>query len=165
MNKKAVIICIILILMISAGLIYYNNTSKIDSEIPTINTNIRRGNTEYNQAVTALNSKNYSQAEKYSIDALEKYGNASYELDRTIELANKQNDTILLEYLTLTKTEIDEKINATNEILLGINLINNNSYYSSIEHFRNSNKIMSNTTQYSDKRNQIEQNYPDKFIK
>ncbi|MBE6494035.1 MAG: hypothetical protein E7Z84_05460 [Methanosphaera stadtmanae] len=165
MNKKTIIICIILIITISAGIIYYNNTSKIDSEIPSINTNIRRGNTEYNQAVNALNNKNYSQAQQRSINALENYGNVSEKLNTTIELAKNQNETILLEYLMITQTEIDQKINATKEILTGIELINNNNYYSSIEHFRKSNTIMSNTTQYSDKRNQIESNYPEKFIK
>lgn len=165
MNKKTIIICIILIIIISAGIIYYNNTSKIDSDIPSINTNIRRGNTEYNQAVTALNNRNYSQAEQRFINALKSYGNVSEKLNTTIELAKNQNETILLEYLTLTQTEIDQKINATKENLVGIELINNNNYYSSIEHFRKSNVIMSNTTQYSDKRKQIELNYPEKFIK
>lgn len=165
MNKKTMIICIILIIMISAGIIYYNNTYKIDSEIPSINNNIRTGNSEYNQAVLALNNKNYSQAEQRSMNALKNYGNVSEKLNTTIQLAQDQNETILLEYLMLTQTEIDQKINATQEILVGIELINNNNYYSSIEHFRKSNAIMSNTTQYSDKRNQIESNYPEKFIK
>ena len=55
------------------------------------------------------------------------------------------------------------KINAANEMKNGLALINPNDYSLSEEHFNKSNEIMQNTIQYNDKREELENQNPDKF--
>ena len=163
MNKKAVIVLIILLLFVIAGLIYINNVYKIDSEIPYINSNLNKGNEQYNQAVLSLNNRQYLDAQKKFNESLTYYSNAREKTETALQIAENKEDTILVEYLNATLTEIDLKINATNENNEGINL-RDNSTSSAYMHYTNSNNILQNISQYSDKRSQLEQQYPEKFL-
>jgi uncharacterized protein YxeA len=163
MNKKAVIAIIILLLLVIAGLIYITNVYKIDSEIPYINSNLNKGNNEYNQAVLSLNNRQYIDAQKKFNDSLMYYSNAREKTETALQIAENKDDEILIEYLNATLTEINLKIQAVSEINEGIN-IRDNSSSSAYMHYTNSNNILQNITQYSDKRSQLEQQYPEKFI-
>lgn len=163
MNRKAVIALIILLILVILGLIYLNNVYKIDSEIPYINSNLNQANDEYNSAVLNLNNRQYIDAQKKFNHSLELYHNARDKTETALQIAENKNDTVLVEYLNATLTEIDYKISAVNEINEGINIRDSN-YSGALMHFTNSNNIMQNMTQYSDKRIQIEQQHPDKFL-
>lgn len=163
MNKKAAIMLIILLLLVIAGLIYITNVYKIDSEIPTINSNLNKGNEQYNQAVLSLNNRQYLDAQKKFNESLKYYSIAGDKTATALQIAENKEDEVLVEYLNATLTEINIKINAVNEINEGIN-VRYNSSSSAYTHYTNSNKLLQNITQYSDKRSQLEQQHPEKFI-
>jgi signal recognition particle GTPase len=163
MNKKAAIMLIILLLLVIAGLIYITNVYKIDSEIPTINSNLNKGNEQYNQAVLSLNNRQYLDAQKKFNESLKYYSIAGDKTATALQIAENKEDEILVEYLNATLTEINIKINAVNEINEGIN-VRDYSSSSAYTHYTNSNKLLQNITQYSDKRSQLEQQHPEKFI-
>lgn len=163
MNRKAVIGIIILLVLVIAGILYVGSVYKIDSEIPQINSNLNNGNTEYNNGVLLLNNQKYAEAQQKFNSTLDYYYNARQKTETALTIAQNKQDDILEEYFTITLEEIDTKINAVNEALEGIN-VRNNSSSMALLHYSNSNKEMNNTTQYSDRRNQIEQQYPDKFL-
>lgn len=163
MNRKAVIAVIILLVLVIAGLIYITNVYKIDSEIPYINSNLNKGNEEYNQAVLLLNNRNYIEAQKKFNDSLMYYSNARDKTETALQIAENKEDTVLVDYFNATLTEISLKMDAVSEINEGIN-IRDNSSSESYMHYTNSNKILENITQYSDKRNNLEQQYPEKFM-
>ncbi|RAP51881.1 MAG: hypothetical protein BZ133_02175 [Methanosphaera sp. SHI613] len=163
MNKKAAIMLIILLLLVIAGLIYITNVYKIDSEIPTINSNLNKGNEQYNQAVLSLNNRQYLDAQKKFNESLKYYSIAGDKTATALQIAENKEDEVLVEYLNATLTEINIKINAVNEINEGIN-VRDNSSSSAYTHYTNSNKLLQNITQYSDKRSQLEQQHPEKFI-
>jgi uncharacterized protein YxeA len=163
MNKKAVIVLIILLLLVIAGLLYITNIYKIDSEIPYINSNLNKGNEEYNKAVLSLNNRQYLDAQKKFNDSLSYYSNAREKTDTALQIADNKEDTVLVEYLNATLMELDLKISAVNENLEGIN-VKDNSSSTAYTHYTNANKNLQNITQYSDKRSQLEQQHPDKFI-
>ena len=163
MNKKAVISLIILLLLVIIGLIYINSVYKIDSEIPTINSNLNKGNTEFNTGVSYLNNRQYIEAQKRFNDTLRYYSTARDKTETALQIAENKEDDVLVEYLNATLTEIDYKINAVNEINEGINIRDNSSSIA-YQHYTNSNNILKNITQYSDKRTQLEQAHPEKFL-
>lgn len=163
MNKKIVLVLIILLLFVIAGLIYITTVYKIDSEIPYINSNINKGNEEYNKAVLSLNNRQYLDAQTKFNDSLSYYSNAREKTETALQIAANKEDVILVEYLNATLTELDIKINAVNENIEGIN-IKDNSSSSAYMHYTNANKILQNITQYSDKRIQLEQQHPEKFL-
>jgi Tfp pilus assembly protein PilF len=163
MNKKAVIGLIILLILVIAGILYVGSVYKIDSEIPQINSNLNNGNTEYNNGVLLLNNRKYDEAQKKFNTTLSYYHNARQKTETAMTIAQTKEDKILEEYFTVTLAEIDSKINAINEIMEGIT-VRNNSSSEALSHYANSNSLMNNSTQYSDRRNQIEQQHPEKFI-
>lgn len=163
MNKKVVITLIILLLLVIAGLIYITNVYKIDSEIPYINSNLNKGNDEYNSAVLSLNNRQYLDAQKKFNESLNHYSNAREKTETALQIAENKEDAILVEYLNATLTELDLKITAINENNEGIN-IRDNSSSTAYMHYTNANKILQNITQYSDKRSQLEQQHPEKFL-
>lgn len=163
MNRNAIIGLIILILLVIVGILYVGSVYKIDSEIPQINSNLNNGNTEYNNGVLLLNNRKYNEAQTKFNTTLEYYYNARQKTETALSIAQTKEDNVLEEYFTVTLAEIDSKINAINEALEGIN-IRNTSSSEALSHYSNSNSLMNNSTQYSDRRKQLEQQYPDKFI-
>lgn len=163
MNKKVVIACIIAFLIVIAGLFYISAYTKAQSEIPYINSNLQSANNNYNDVVSDINNTRYSEALQKSNDTLNDYTEAKTHAQKALNKSQKVNDTILVQYFNYTIDEINMKINATYEIRSGINLLNPNDLSVSQQHFDTSNKLMHDATQYSDKRNQLEKQYPDKF--
>ncbi|WP_455646110.1 hypothetical protein [Methanosphaera sp.] len=153
-----------MIILVIIGLFHISNTSKASGDIPSINSNLQSGNEHYNIIATDINEQKYSEAKTESDKTLEYYSKAKNSTQNALNKAIKQNDSIQIEYLNYTLDEINMKINATYEIRSGINLINPDDLSISENHFQTSNQLIQNTTQYTDKRNQLEKQYPDKFI-
>ncbi|OED30180.1 hypothetical protein [Methanosphaera sp. WGK6] len=164
MNRKIIFSCLILIILVIIGLFYISNNYKASSDIPSINSNLQKGNEHYNTIVNSINEQKYSEAKKESDTTLEYYSKAKNNTQKALNKAMKQNNSIQIKYLNYTLDEINMKINATYEIRSGINLINPDNLSISENHFQTSNQLMQNATQYTDKRNQLEKQYPDKFI-
>ena len=163
MNKKLIIGTILLLLVIIAGYVYITEMNKADTEIPNINSHLQNGNREYNQAVTYLNSKNYSLTTQHINESYKEYMLSKESTEDAIKKARNNNESIQVEYLNYTLSELDTKINATVEMFNGLNYVNSNPSLA-LSYFARSNKLMDNATQYSDKRRLLEEQYPDNFI-
>lgn len=163
MNKKLIIGIILLLLLIIAGFVIINENNKADSEIPNINSHIQKANNEYNSAVDFLNSKNYSMTLQHINESYKEYVLAKESTESAFNKSLKNNQSLQVEYFTYTLNELDCKINATVEIYNGLNYVDSNPN-SALSYFARSNQLMNNATQFIDKRNQLEQQYPDKFI-
>lgn len=164
MNKKLTIGIIFLLLLIIGGFVYINEINKADTDIPYINSHMQKANNEYNQAVKYLNSKNYSTTVEHVNKSYTEYMLAHESTQDALNKARKNEQNIQIEYFTNTLTELDYKINASVEMYNGLNYVNSNPSLALL-YFSRSNQLMNNASQYSDKRTQLEQQYPDKFIK
>lgn len=164
MNKKLIIGIIIILLIMILGIAYLNENNKANSEIPNINSHIQNGNNNYNQAVTYLNSKNYSQTIEKINESYKEYLLANNSNNVALSKAMANNQSIQVEYFNLTKNEIENKINASINMFNGLNYVNTNPS-KALSLFENSDEYMDNAKEYSDKRKQLEEQYPDKFIK
>ena len=92
------------------------------------------------------------------------YENARYSTQKALNKTIKENDSILTEYFKHTTEEIDLKIQSLEEIQKGIGDVNSNNLQSSKEHFKKSNQLIQNTSQYTIERNNLEKQHLDKFI-
>ncbi len=165
MNKKAIISCIIIILLIILGLFYIANIEKADADIPSINSNLEKANNNYNEIITNLNNEKYQDASKIINETLNYYNNAKYNSQKAMNKTIKENDAVQTQYLNYTIDEIDLKIEAIGEIQKGIDIINPDDLSLSMNYFDKSNQLMQNSTRYTEERNNLEKQYPDKFKK
>ena len=163
MNKKAIICCLIALCILIVGIFYIDNIYKPQSQLPSINSNLESGNTKYNEAVGYINNENYEKATQSIDESLTNYNKAKNDTQIALNKSINRNDTVLTQYFNYTLDELDMKINAANEMKNGLALINPNDYSLSKEHFNKSNEIMQNTTQYNDRREELENQNPDKF--
>ncbi|PWL08619.1 hypothetical protein [Methanosphaera cuniculi] len=163
MNKKAIISCIIIVLAIIA-LFYINSINKADAEIPLINYNLQQGNKNYNEITDNINQQKYQEASDKINNTMTYYENARYSTQKALNKTIKENDSILTEYFKHTTEEIDLKIQSLEEIQKGIGDVNSNNLQSSKEHFKKSNQLIQNTSQYTIERNNLEKQHLDKFI-
>lgn len=164
MNKKLIVGIILLLLIIIIGLAYYNEGNKANSEIPNINSHLQNGNDKYNQAVTYLNAKNYSQTIENINESYKEYLMANESNNIALSKSIKNNQSLQVQYFNLTKNEIEYKINACINMFNGLNYVNTNPS-KALSLFKNSDDFMGDAKEYSDKRKQLEEQYPDKFIK
>ncbi|MBR0471404.1 MAG: hypothetical protein IJI98_01735 [Methanosphaera sp.] len=164
MNKKLIIGILIFLILLIIGFVIIVDMNKADAEVPSINTHLQTANTEYNNAVTYLNSKNYSQATEHINTSYTEYVQAQTRAQNALKKATRNNQSIQIQYFNLTLTEIEYKINATLDLYNGLTTVNN-SPSQATQYFTNSHKNMVNATEYSDKRKLLEEQYPDKFTK
>ncbi len=164
MNKKLIIGIISLLLILIIAFVCVNEINKADSEIPAINSHIQKANDEYNQAVVFLNSKNYTLTVQHINESYKEYIFAKENTEKAMQKSIKNNQPLQTEYFNYTINELDNKINATVEIYNGLNYVKNNPS-KALSLFKNSKKYMENAKEYSNKRNLLEEQYPDKFIK
>ena len=163
MNKKLIISCLMIILFILLGLIYVNETYKADTEIQSINTHLQKGNDNYNKAVTSLNNRSYNDSITYCNESYKEYMLAKESANRALNKSIKINNPVQKEYFENTLLELDTKISSTVSMYEGISNANINPYLAASK-FDESNKFMQNSTQYLQKRSQIENDYPDTFL-
>ncbi len=163
MNKKAVIICILLFFIVISGIIYLSGFNKVDSNVPSINSNLKSGDNSYNNAIDEINNNSYSSAQQKCTDALNFFNKSKESTIDALNIAKEQNDTIFQQYLSYTLSEINTKIDATTELKNGINSIESGNVNQALSYFENSTKLMQNAKQYSNQRSQIEQQNPSKF--
>jgi hypothetical protein len=165
MNKKVIISCIIILLLIILGLFYIAGIEKADADIPSINSNLAKANSNYDEIISSLNNENYHDASKIINETLDYYNSAKYSSQRAMNKTIKENDTVQTQYLNYTICEIDLKIEAIGEIQKGIDIINPDDLSLSMNYFDKSNQLMQNSTRYTEERNNLEKQYPDKFKK
>jgi len=164
MNKKLIISILLLLLLIIIGFVYINEVNKADTEVPLINSHLQKGNDEYNEAVAYLNSKNYSSTIQHVNESYKEYLLAKENTEKALDKATKNNQSIQAEYFMLTLNELDYKINASVEMYSGLNYVKTNPS-KALSIFKTSNEYMEKAKEYSYKRDQLEQQYPNNFLR
>lgn len=162
MNKKYILGCLIIILLLLSGLIVYNYISKPDTEVPFINSHLHNGNNEYNLAVESLNNRNYNDSLRHCNESYKEYKLARESAERALNKSIRNQNTLLGDYFTYTTYEIDLKMDSAVQLYNGLQLVKSNPNMAYMD-FTRSNQLMSNATFYSQKRSQLEEQNPDTF--
>lgn len=162
MNKKLIIGTIIIIIALIFGSVIFTEINNADTEVPNINSHLQKANIEYNNAVTYLNVKNYTEATEHINSSYTEYIQARTSTENALDKATRNNKTVQIEYFNLTLTEINYKINATVELYDGLITVNN-SPSKALQYFSKSHEYMENALEYSEKRKVLEEQYPDNF--
>lgn len=119
MNNKIVIIGVLIAVVFVSGCINteMDNLNKIVNDLSD---DIISGDTNYNNAINSLNSKDYTNAESSIFNASTSYTNSYNTVLEAIKDAERLNNTIYANYLNIVKSEIQLKLNATNQLQLAV---------------------------------------------
>lgn len=163
MNKKLIIGTITLLLIVIIAFVCVNEINKANIEVQSINSHMQKANDEYNQSVAYLNSKNYTLTTQHINESYKEYIMAKQSTEEALRKSINNNQSLQVQYFNYTLMELEYKINATVDMYNGLDNVKNNPS-KALSLFRNSEKNMENAKVYSDKRIELEQEYPDKFI-
>lgn len=163
MNKKLIIGCLFILILIIGALIFINETYKTDAEIPSINSHLQKGNENYNLAVKSLNNKSYNESIRYCNESYKEFILAKESANKALNKSIRYEYAVQKEYFENTVTEIDLKINSTIALFDGIKSVDSNPKLA-LSKFAESDKYMQNATKYSEQRIQIEKDNPEKFL-
>ncbi len=161
--KKTVIILMVLMSVVSFSGCLQSETKNLNALTSSINDNIKNGDTDFNNAATDLNGYSYSSALTNCNNALSKFNAAKASAGQGLTIAQNSKDSVLIEYMQLTISEIDARINATLELQQAINYLQINNTVQGNPHITQSNSFMDASMEYKWKKDDIVKQNPSKF--
>ncbi|MDL2270686.1 hypothetical protein LJC03_02640 [Methanobrevibacter sp. OttesenSCG-928-I08] len=161
--KNKLVFCIVLILTIFVSGCINSPLDNINEIMPEINDQIVKGDEYYNDAITALNSKNYAEADTKANSASNEFRKAKDNVLETNKYYEGLNETIYIEYLNLLQDEINLKYNASSNLLLASKSFNNNDITNGNNYAQIANSKMNEAINIQNERNQIVINNPELF--
>lgn len=162
MDNKIIILGIMILVIFLSGCIQ-SDTSKIDGVSTLINTHLKNGDNNFNNAGTDVNKFLYTKALKESDNASSEFNQAKSLASQGFTYAQNSNDTVYVNYMQLVLNEIDAKINATNELKTAIPYLMDNDTINANTHVGNANGFMNKATTFYDQRQDIVKQNPTKF--
>ena len=162
MDNKIIILGLITLIIFLSGCIQ-SDVSKIDGLSTSINTHLKNGDQNFNNAGYDANKFLYDQALKNCDNATAEYNQARSLASEGLTFANSSNDTVYTTYMQYVLDELDAKINATNELKTAIPFLMDNDTVNANNHVANANAFMSKSTDFNNQREDIVKQNPTKF--
>jgi len=163
MNNKLIFCIVLLGTIFVSGCILNSPLENINDIMPEIDKDIASGENYYNEAVIAINSKNYVDADTKANLALKKFNSAHEKVLKTSDYYDGLNQTIFIDYLNLLLEEIELKQNATNYLVLATKKYNENNITAGNSYSQQANSKMNAAFEIQNQRMSIVKNNPDLF--
>ena len=163
MNKKIIIVIIVLLATVSVSGCIKTPMDNINNIIPVLSQNIETGDTNYNEAVTYLNSHNYDLAEEKVQTSSNNFLEAKNKMLEINKYNENINNTLYLQYLSLIEEELNLKENATSNLQLAIQNFKKGNKVVANNYVSTANKLMNQGISIQNQRNNLVKNNPDKF--
>jgi len=162
MNKKIIIICVIMATIAVSGCIK-GPMDNINDIIPKLTENIRNGNLNFNEAVNYTNNKNYVIADEKAQTALNYFTEAQNNLLEIKNYYSDINDTTYIKYIDLLREEVHLKENATSQLQIAIQNYKNGNDGTGNSYVAAANNVMKQGVVIQNQREQLVLDNPDKF--
>lgn len=162
MKNKIIPLVVLMIITAFSGCIQ-SDTSNINSLSSNINSNLKDGDTLFNKAASDLNKYSYNSSSSNCNNALSKFNSAKASAQQGLTYAQNSKDNVLIQYMDLTISEIDARVNATLELQQAINYLQKNDTINGNPHVTKANQFMDISVQYKAKKDGLIKQYPSKF--
>lgn len=159
---RKILLSLFFILLIFIIFHVYSNDHDLTKISEEINNHLKQGNKYYNNAVIAINSNDTYSASKNCENAISEY--KTVQNLTLLALSEGKNDEVFNRYLNLVLKDIENRINAVNELKLAIEMISNGKNVTAREHVKNANYYMLVSENLEKEREKIMKQYPQKFI-
>ncbi len=163
MNKKIIIVIIVLLATVSVSGCIKTPMDNINNIVPSLNQNIEIGDANYNEAVSYLNLQKYDLAENKIQISSNNFLDAKNKILEINKYTDEINDTLYLQYLSLIEEELNLKENATSNLQLAIQKFKEGDKVSANNYVTTANKLMDQGISIQNQRNNLVKNNPDKF--
>jgi uncharacterized lipoprotein YehR (DUF1307 family) len=161
--KSKIIPLIILILVVAFSGCIQSDTANINGFSSTINTHLKNGDNYYNKAASDLNKYSFNNTASNCNNALLEFNSAKSSAQEGLKYAQSSKDSVLIEYMQLTVSEIDARINATLELQQAINYLQTKDNVKGNPHVTLANQHMDTSMGYKTKKDNIVKQNPSKF--
>lgn len=159
-----VIIFIFILIVFSAAVIYlYNSESSVNAVMPDISDSIASGDSDYNQAVDLLNSKNYDEANNKAISAKNNFNQSIIMLESIKDNLTSANNDVHKNYVNAILSELELKIDATDNLLEAIACYKNYQNGTGNSYSYEANELMNEALDFQNVRNDLVKDNPDLF--
>ncbi len=161
--RNLIIPLIVLIIVIAFSGCIQSDTANINGLSSNINDNLKNGDNNFNNAAKDLNSYSYDKAVTDCNNALSNFNSAKALAQQGLNYAQDSKDNILIQYMQLTQSEIDARVNATLELQQAINYLQRNDTRTGNQHVTAANNYMSASMNYKNQKEDLVKQNPSKF--
>ena len=161
--KNLIIPLVIMMTLIAFSGCIQSDTSNINGLSSNINDDLKNGDNNYNNAVKDLNSYSYSSASTDCNNALSNFNSAKALATQGLSYAQNSKDNILIQYMQLTISEIDSRVNATLELQQAISYLQKNNTIEGNQHATSANNFMTSSMNFKKQQEDLVNQNPSKF--
>lgn len=160
-NKILPLILIILIVALSGCI--QSDIGKINEISSTINEHLKNGDNYYNNAAEDINAFYLDSALTNCNNAASEFNSAKSSAEEGLTFAQNSKDTVFIEYMKYTVTEIEARLNATLELKKAIPYLQQKNNTTGNNHVTLANSYMDRSMEYKAKKDNLVSQNPSKF--
>jgi hypothetical protein len=161
--KNKIIPLIVLMLVVALSGCIQSDANRINELSPAINNHLKNGDNYFNKAASDLNKYSFNGTASNCNSALSEFNSAKIYAVQGLNYAQNSKDSVLIEYMQLTVSEIDARINATLELQQAINYLQKNDNINGNPHVTQANTYMDVSKEYKTKKDNLVNQNPSKF--
>ncbi|MEN4006595.1 MAG: hypothetical protein PQ964_04495 [Methanobacteriaceae archaeon] len=161
--KNKIIPLIVLMFVVAISGCIQLDADRINELSPAINNHLKNGDNYFNKAASDLNKYSFNDAASNCNSALSEFNLAKIYAAQGLHHAQNSKDSVLIEYMQLTVSEIDARINATLELQQAINYLQNKDNVNGNDHVILANRYMDVSIEYKTKKDNLVNQNPSKF--
>lgn len=163
-NYSKVIIFIVILIVFSGAVIYlYGSENSMNSSMPDISSSIVNGDSNYNEAVDLVNSKNYDEARNKATSAENNYNRSINLLSNVMTNLDYDTNDVQKNYLNTIFKELELKVNATYHLSEAIDHYEYKENRAGNEYASEANDYMNQALEFQNSRNDLVKNNPNDF--
>jgi hypothetical protein len=161
--KNKIIPLIVLMTVVAFSGCIQSDATKINGISSTINTHLKNGDSYFNKAASDLNKYSFNSTAVNCNNALSEFNSAKSSAQEGLNYAQNSNDSVIINYMQLTVSEIDARVNATLELQQAINYLQTKDSVKGNPHVTLANQYMDASMGYKAKKDNIVKQNPSKF--
>ena len=165
MRRDIILIVLILIAVVSISGCINSPIDNINNRMKDLTTDITEGDTDYNAAISSINSRDFASGNNNIQIAKEKFDDAGAKLSEIEEYEKDLNETVYKDYIDLIKEEVSLKKQASDELYLAIQYYSNNDSYSGNSYANSANSLMNQAVILQGQRNNLVEENSELFKK
>ena len=163
MNKKIIIIIIVLLATVSISGCINSPIDNINNIVPSLTESIENGGSNFNEAVQYSNKRDYVNAEEKIQVASTSFLDGQNKILDIKRYYDDINDTVYLQYINLIEEELNLKQNATAYMQLAIQAFRNDNKVTANGYVTKANNMMREAIVIQNQRENLVKNNPNKF--
>ncbi len=163
-NYTKVIIFIFILVLISAAIVFIDSSiDNMNKLMPEISDGIVNGDRDYNEAVTLVNDKSYTESMNKAISAGNNYNESLSKLYILRDNFTSDVNNVHKEYVDDAISELELKLQAVDKLKEAISCFENYYNYTGSNYGFEANDLMDQSVQYKDARELLVEENPNLF--